>query len=61
MTTKFQKIINLLEEGCTVYFTTAYKITKVTKKHIPLFTTDKHDHIYIKGIDFTYCGIRVAK
>jgi hypothetical protein len=55
----FTKIINFLEAGKTVYFTTAYRSTKVSKKHIKMLSC-KNGHIYINGIDYSYTKITVA-
>lgn len=58
--TKLDKIIELLESGKTLYFTTRWKCTKITKKHIPLLsskTKTDGEHIYIRNVDYTYTHI----
>ncbi len=42
-TANYNKLIDTLKEGKTVTFWTAYKGTKCTAKHIPLFKNDTED------------------
>lgn len=52
----YDRIIYTLEYGKTVYFTTAYVSTKVSKKHIKLLSF-KNGDIFIGKVCYTGCAI----
>ena len=56
--TKYETITNLISNGHTVTFTTAYKTTVLDSSNVQLLTTNKKDELLIKGVDYTRTTIK---
>jgi DNA-binding LytR/AlgR family response regulator len=56
----FEKIITMINEGCTFYFTTAYKSYIVNKKNIKSLS-HKGNCIYVNKLDVSYTKITYTR